>query len=71
MDFIIRRLREYGALSVAVIALLSKPSRREVRIKPDRFWYGKKIPDKFVVGCGLDYENKYRGKKGIFEVIFD
>ena len=41
-----------------VCALLSKPSRREVEV-PVR-WIGFEIPDAFVVGYGLDYNQLYR-----------
>ena len=38
--------------------MLDKPSRREVDFIPD--YTGKQIPDAFVVGYGLDYNEKYR-----------
>lgn len=41
-----------------VITLLDKPSRRKVKIKAD--YTGKKIPDEFVVGYGLDFKEQYR-----------
>jgi hypoxanthine phosphoribosyltransferase len=37
---------------------LSKPSRREVQVELD--YLGFEIPDKFVVGYGLDYAENYR-----------
>ena len=40
------------------MALLYKPSRREVEYSPD--YTGIEIPDEFVVGYGLDYAEKYR-----------
>lgn len=43
---------------IKIVTLLDKPERREVDIKPD--WYGFKIPNEFVVGFGLDYDQKYR-----------
>jgi hypoxanthine phosphoribosyltransferase len=43
---------------IEVCALLDKPSRREVDVKAR--WIGFEIPDKFVVGYGLDYAEKYR-----------
>ncbi len=43
---------------VRVVCLLDKPSRREVDMEAD--YVGFEIPDKFVVGYGLDCEQKYR-----------
>ena len=43
---------------IKIITLLDKPERREVEIKPD--WYGFKIPNEFVVGFGLDYDQRLR-----------
>lgn len=57
---------------IKIITLLDKPERREVEIKPD--WYGFKIPNEFVVGFGLDYNQLYRNipyigvlKKSVYE----
>lgn len=47
-----------GAKSVKTCSLLDKPSRREVPFEVD--YVGKNIPDEFVVGYGLDYDEKYR-----------
>ena len=47
-----------GAGSVKTCTLLDKPSRREVDFVPD--YVGKEVPDEFVVGFGLDYDEKYR-----------
>lgn len=47
-----------GVHSVKTAALLDKPSRREVDFVPD--YVGKSIPDEFVVGFGLDYDEKFR-----------
>lgn len=49
---------ERGATSVRCMSLLDKPSRREVDYTPD--YLGTVIPDEFVVGYGLDYDEKYR-----------
>ncbi len=51
-------LKERGATSVRCMSLLDKPSRREVNYTPD--YLGTVIPDEFVVGYGLDYDEKYR-----------
>lgn len=50
--------RERHAHSVRCCTLLDKPSRREVDFTPD--YRGMEIPDKFVVGYGLDYNEYYR-----------
>lgn len=44
--------------SVKICAILDKPSRRKADIKAD--YTGFEIPDAFVVGYGLDYDEKYR-----------
>jgi len=44
--------------SLRIVTLLSKPARREVDVLVD--WIGFDIPDKFVVGYGLDYNERYR-----------
>ena len=44
--------------SLRICSLLDKPSRRECDVTPD--YYGFAIPDKFVVGYGLDYAGFYR-----------
>ena len=44
--------------SIEICALLDKPSRREVDLKAE--YTGFEIPDAFVVGWGLDYDQKYR-----------
>ena len=50
--------RDRGAHSVRTCTLLDKPARREVEFKSD--YCGLAIPDKFVVGYGLDYNEYYR-----------
>jgi hypoxanthine phosphoribosyltransferase len=44
--------------SIRIVTLLNKPARRLVDLKVD--WTGFEIPDKFVVGYGLDFGEKYR-----------
>lgn len=51
-------LESRGAKEIITAVLLEKPARREVGFRP-RF-AGFQIPDKFVVGYGLDYANQYR-----------
>ena len=51
-------LEEKGAGSVRVCTFLDKPSRRKFPLKAE--YVGAEIPDEFVVGYGLDYNEKYR-----------
>ena len=51
-------LKNRNANSVKTCTLLDKPSRREVNFTPD--YCGMSIPDEFVIGYGLDYNEKYR-----------
>lgn len=51
-------LKERGARSVRTCTLLDKPSRREVSFVPD--YVGAEIPNEFVVGFGLDYDERFR-----------
>ena len=54
----VQLLKDRGAKSVAVCALLDKPGRREVSIEGD--YVGFTTPNEFLVGYGLDYNNLYR-----------
>jgi hypoxanthine phosphoribosyltransferase len=60
--FTLSKLLEYfrgrGAKSVEICSMLSKPSRRKVDIDPK--YNGFVIDDMFVIGYGLDYEQKFR-----------
>ena len=58
LTFLRRHLLSKGAKSVRTVTLLDKPSRRKVEFKTD--YVGKEIPDEFVIGFGLDYDEKYR-----------
>ncbi len=55
---IMQHLTERGAKSVKLCTLLDKPDRRKADIESD--FVGFKIPDAFVVGYGLDFDEKYR-----------
>ena len=55
---LVKYLKERGANSVKTCALLDKPDRRAVDFNTD--YTGAVIPDEFVVGFGLDYDEKYR-----------
>lgn len=55
--------------SLAICTLLDKPSRREVEV--DVEYVGFEIPDEFVVGCGLDFDQKYRNFPYVGVVEFE
>ena len=61
-----RYLRRRGAASVKVCTLLDKPSRRKVAVSPD--YVGFSVPDRFLVGYGLDRDGRYRSLPGIYEL---
>ncbi|MEX1156585.1 MAG: hypoxanthine phosphoribosyltransferase [Chloroflexota bacterium] len=63
LDYLMKNLRSRRPASVEVLALLTKPSRREVEL-PIRF-VGFEVPDVFVVGYGLDFDEHYRGLRDI------
>ncbi len=53
-----KMLIERAPASINIVALLDKPSRREMPIEPD--YTGFVIEDEFVIGYGLDYAEEYR-----------
>jgi hypoxanthine phosphoribosyltransferase len=55
---LIGRLQDVGAASVRTAVLLRKRGRQRVAVEPD--YCGFDIPDAFVVGYGLDYNDEYR-----------
>ncbi|MCC8043691.1 MAG: hypoxanthine phosphoribosyltransferase [Oscillospiraceae bacterium] len=60
------QLKKLNPLSLKVCTLLDKPERREVDFSPDFALFT--VPDVFVVGYGLDFDEKYRNLPYIAEV---
>mgnify|MGYP002523936166 CR=1 FL=1 len=58
LSYLVNYLKLKGAKSVRTCTMLDKPDRREVDFEPD--YRGVVIPDEFVVGYGLDYDEAYR-----------
>lgn len=58
MDCLVKTLKERSPKTLKVCSLLSKPDRRLVEVKID--YLGFEIPNKFVLGYGLDYDEYYR-----------
>ena len=58
VDAVRKRIEKLGAASVRLAALLDRPARRQVEVTID--FTGFVIPDRFVIGYGLDYAGLYR-----------
>lgn len=61
-----RTIQDFNPHHVAYCTFLNKPERREADIAVD--YLGYDIPDKFVIGYGLDYDSKYRELADIFTI---
>ena len=69
LSYLLNNLAERGPKSMALCTLLDKPERRVIEVSVD--YTGFEIPDEFVVGYGLDYDQKYRTLPYIGVVKFD
>lgn len=69
LSYLLEMLRDRGPKSLRLCTLLDKPDRRVVDVHVD--YTGFAIPDEFVVGYGLDYDQKYRNLPYIGIVEFD
>ena len=58
LSYIIEMLRTRNPKSIRICTFLDKPERRVADIKAD--YVGTAVPDAFVVGYGLDYDERYR-----------
>ncbi|MCR5249188.1 MAG: hypoxanthine phosphoribosyltransferase [Lachnospiraceae bacterium] len=58
LSYLLELLKARGPKSLALCTLLDKPSRRTHEVRVD--YTGFEVPDKFIVGYGLDYAQKYR-----------
>ena len=58
LEYLMKVLSARNPASIKICTLLDKPERRKAPIKAD--YAGAQIPDAFVVGYGLDYDEKYR-----------
>ncbi|HET8859862.1 hypoxanthine phosphoribosyltransferase [Marivirga sp.] len=66
LEHLLDAFKDLGTKSIKVATLLHKPDAQEKAEKPD--FIGFKIPDKFVVGYGLDYEGMGRELKEIYQL---
>jgi hypoxanthine phosphoribosyltransferase len=58
LSYLVNSFHARGATSVKIVTLLNKPERRKAQVDAD--YVGFTIPDKFVVGYGLDFAERYR-----------
>lgn len=58
LSYIKQMLENRGPASIRIVTLLDKPARRKADLKAD--YVGFEVPDDFVIGYGLDYDEKYR-----------
>jgi hypoxanthine phosphoribosyltransferase len=69
LSYLMELLQQRGPKSLRLCTLLDKPDRRVVDVNVN--YTGFEIPDEFVVGYGLDYDQKYRNLPYIGVVEFD
>ena len=69
LSYLLEMLQDRKPASLRLCTLLDKPDRRVMDVKVD--YTGFKIPDEFVVGYGLDYDQRYRNLQYIGVVEFD
>ena len=63
LHYLLQSLLAREPLSLKIVSLLNKPSRREIEVPVD--YIGFDIPDEFVVGYGLDFNQRYRNLSDI------
>lgn len=69
LSYLLKMLGDRGPASIKLCTLLDKPERRVTDVKVD--YTGFEIPDEFVVGYGLDYDQRYRNLPYIGVVEFN
>ncbi|MBI4891723.1 MAG: hypoxanthine phosphoribosyltransferase [Acidobacteria bacterium] len=63
LNYLLHVLRQRDPRSIKTVAFLDKPSRRRIEVEGD--YIGFTIEDKFVIGYGLDFEQRYRNLKDL------
>lgn len=69
MQHVMNKLREQGASSVKLATMLFKPDALKCDLKPD--YIGLEIPNDFIVGHGLDYDEAGRSYRDIYKLAVD
>ena len=67
MNFVLNHLKNKNPKSIKCCVLLDKPSRRKIELEAD--YVGFTIPDKFIVGYGLNYGDYYRHIPYVFAFV--
>ncbi|MGO9241126.1 MAG: hypoxanthine phosphoribosyltransferase [Bryobacteraceae bacterium] len=63
LNYLRQLLAQRGPASLRTVAFLDKPSRRRIEVHAD--YVGFRIEDRFVVGYGLDFEQRYRNLRDV------
>ena len=69
LSYLMEMLKDRGPASLRLCTLLDKPDRRVIDVNVD--YTGFEIPDEFVVGYGLDYDQRYRNLPSLGVISFD
>jgi len=67
MQYVINKLEEEGAKDVRLATMLFKPDALKCDLKPD--YIGLEIPNDFIVGYGLDYDEMGRSYRDIYKIV--
>jgi hypoxanthine phosphoribosyltransferase len=67
LNYLKHLLEQRQPRSLKTVAFLDKPSRRRIEVQAD--YVGFTIEDKFVIGYGLDFEQKYRNLKDLCVLV--
>ncbi|MDR1356454.1 MAG: hypoxanthine phosphoribosyltransferase [Tannerellaceae bacterium] len=69
MHYVMNKLKAEGAEDVKLATMLFKPGALEYDLKPD--YVGIEIPNEFIVGYGMDYDEQGRAYNDIYKIIAD
>lgn len=64
MSYMVEQIKQHEPKEVIVVSLFSKPSRRIKDVKVDYSCF--EIPNRFIVGYGLDYDGKFRNLPAVY-----
>ncbi|MDR1914574.1 MAG: hypoxanthine phosphoribosyltransferase [Clostridiales bacterium] len=67
MHYVMNKLKKEGAIDVKLATMLFKPDALQFDLKPD--YVGLAIPNEFIVGYGLDYNEQGRAYRDIYKVV--